>query len=289
MKNSHNVLSVIMPIYNEADTLEMILTHVLARPEVGEVIAVDDGSEDESWIILNRVAELNPRLRPIRQPYNQGKGSALRRAITELRMPFALVQDADLEYDPRDYPLLLEPLLEGRADVVYGVRGFASHTAYSFLFVLGNQAVTMACNTLFDCYISDLETGYKVLRSDLWRRLNMKGARFDIEPDVTARVLRLGYRIHEVPIRYYARSREEGKKLTWKDGVRAIVTLLKIRLSSHARLFGSPALDSYHVRRRDELSQQHPLMWRDSPQPFETARTDASAQATPSPDWPHER
>jgi len=284
MKNSHNVLSVIMPIYNEADTLEMILTHVLARPEVGEVIAVDDGSEDGSWIILTRVAELNPRLRPIRQPYNQGKGSALRRAITELRMPFALVQDADLEYDPRDYPLLLEPLLEGRADVVYGVRGFASHTAYSFLFVLGNQAVTMACNTLFDCYISDLETGYKVLRSDLWRRLNMKGARFDIEPDVTARVLRLGYRIHEVPIRYYARSREEGKKLTWKDGVRAIVTLLKIRLSSHARLFGSPALDGYHVRRRDELSQQHPLMSRDRPQPFEITQTDASGQAPPSPD-----
>ena len=112
----------------------------------------------------------------------------------------------------------------------------------------------------------------------------MKGARFDIEPDVTARVLRLGYCIHEVPIRYYARSREEGKKLTWKDGVRAIVTLLKIRLSSHARLFGSPILDGYHLRRKDELSQLHPLISRDRPQPFEIAQTNVSGQEPPSPD-----
>ncbi len=287
MKNFHGVLSVMMPIYNEANTLETILTHVLARPEVGEVIAVDDGSEDESWEILTRVAKLDPRLRPLRQPYNQGKGSALRRAITELRMPFALVQDADLEYDPRDYPLLLEPLLEGRADVVYGVRGFVGHTAYSFLFVVGNWVVTTACNAFFDCYISDLETGYKALRSDLWRRLNVKGTRFDIEPDITARVLRLGYRIHEVPIHYYARGREEGKKLTWQDGVRAIATLLKVRFSSHARLFGSSALDDYHLRRKEELSQQHPLLRGDLLQPYEPARTNTSRQA-PSPDRPHE-
>ena len=113
MKDFHGVLGVMMPIYNEAKTLETILAHVLARPEVGEVIAVDDGSEDESWEILTRIAKLDPRVRPLRQPYNQGKGSALQRAITELTMPFALVQDADLEYDPRDYPLLLKPLLEG--------------------------------------------------------------------------------------------------------------------------------------------------------------------------------
>src|SRR4051794_6596125 len=169
-KSTRGVLSVMMPIYNEARTLETILAHVLARPEVGEVIAVDDGSEDESWDILTRIAKQEPRLRALQQPYNQGKGAALRRAISELKMPFALVQDADLEYDPRDYPLLLEPLLEGRTDVVYGVRGFYGHTAFSFLFVLGNQAVTTACNVLFDCYISDLETCYKVLRSDLWQR-----------------------------------------------------------------------------------------------------------------------
>ena len=223
------ILSVMMPIYNEERSLEIILGHVLARPEVGEVIAVDDGSRDRSWEILNDVAARDPRVRPFRQEVNGGKGAALRRAIGELRLAFALVQDADLEYDPRDYPVLLEPLLEGRADVVYGVRGFAGQTAYSYWFVMGNKGVTLASNLLFDSYISDMETGYKVLRSDLWRRLNLRGTRFDIEPDITARVLRLGYRIHEVPIRYYARSREEGKKLTWRDGVEAVWILARER------------------------------------------------------------
>src|SRR5438874_180929 len=150
------VLSVMMPVYNEERTLETIVGHVLARPEVGEVIAVDDGSQDRTWQILERLADEDPRVRPLKQPANLGKGVALRRAIAELRKPFALVQDADLEYDPRDYPMLLEPLLEGRADVVYGVRGFAGQTAYSFWFVLGNRAVTLASNILFDAYISDM-------------------------------------------------------------------------------------------------------------------------------------
>src|SRR3989475_8324153 len=224
-----------MPAFNEERTVEIILAHVLDRPEVGEVIVVDDGSTDRTWEILQDVAAHDSRVKPLRQEVNAGKGAALRRAISELRMPFALVQDADLEYDPRDYPALLQPLLEDRADVVYGVRGFAGQTAYSFWFVVGNKLVTLATNMLFDCYISDMETGYKVLRSDLWRRLNLRGTRFDIEPDITARVLRLGYRIHEIPIRYYARSREEGKKLTWRDGVRAIGALLRLRLSSDKR------------------------------------------------------
>src|SRR5262245_65994217 len=231
-------LSVMMPIYNEERTLATILGHVLDRPEVGEVIAVDDGSGDRSWEILTEIAARDPRVRTYRQTENAGKGAALRRAIGELRQPFALVQDADLEYDPRDYPALLGPLLEGRADVVYGVRGFGGQTAYSFWFVMGNRGVTLASNVLFDSYISDMETGYKVLRSDLWKRLNLRGNRFDIEPDITARILRLGYRIHEVPIRYYARSREEGKKLTWRDGLQALRTLMALRLASDRRLFG---------------------------------------------------
>jgi len=260
--NSKGILSVIMPAYNEARTIEVILDHVLERPEVGEVIAVDDGSSDETWDILERIAGSDSRLRIFRQEVNCGKGAALRRAIQELRMPFALVQDADLEYDPRDYSELLEPLVEGRADVVYGVRGFAGQTAFSFWFVIGNRAVTLATNVLFDCYISDMETGYKILRSELWKRLNLQGARFDIEPEITARVLRLGYRIHEVPIHYYARSRDEGKKLTWVDGVRAMGALVKMRLSSDARLFGSSAADDYHRVRRGELSSNHPLITR---------------------------
>ncbi|HET7467795.1 MAG TPA: glycosyltransferase family 2 protein [Candidatus Dormibacteraeota bacterium] len=258
-----DVLSVMMPIYNEEPTLEIILTHVLDRPEVGEVIAVDDGSTDGSWEILSRLSAKDPRLRTFRHQTNQGKGTALRDAVAQLRMPFALVQDADLEYDPRDYSALLEPLQQGRADVVFGVRGFAGQTAFSFWFVLGNMVVTLATNLLFNCYISDMETGYKVLRSDLWRRLNLSGKRFDIEPDITARALRLGYRIHEVPIRYYARGREEGKKLTWVDGIRALGTLLRLRVASHRRLFGVQADSDYHSRRHVELARHHPLVARD--------------------------
>ena len=252
-------LSVMMPIYNEEATLELILRHVLDQPEVGEVIAVDDGSRDGSWGILEAAAAGDRRLRIFKQPQNQGKGAALRRAIGEISKPFAVVQDADLEYDPHDYPTLLEPLQAGRADVVYGVRGFKGQTAYSFWFVMGNRLVTTACNVLFDCYISDLETGYKVLRSDLWKRLNLNGTRFDIEPDITARVLRLGYRIHEVPIVYYARGREEGKKLTWRDGVHALTTLGRLRMASNQRLFGTAERDGYHAERQDELSRAHPL------------------------------
>src|SRR5215467_11565202 len=170
--SSDGVLSVMMPIYNEERTLATILGHVLDRPEVGEVLAVEDGSKDRSWQILTEIAARDSRVRTFRQPQNAGKGAALRRAIRELRHPFALVQDADLEYDPRDYAALLSPLLEGRADAVYGVRGFGGQTAYSFWFVLGNKGVTLASNLLFDCYITDMETGYKVLRSDLWRRLH---------------------------------------------------------------------------------------------------------------------
>ena len=256
----NRVLSVMIPAFNEARTLELILNHVLEQPEVGEVIAVDDGSSDETWTIMTRVAERDPRVRPIRLEQNRGKGAALRRALGEVRMPFAVVQDADLEYDPRDYPTLLQPLVEGRADVVYGVRGFAGQTAFSFWFVLGNKLVTLAANLLFDCYISDLETGYKALRSDLWRRLNMRGDRFDVEPDITARVLRLGYRIHEVPIRYYARSRAEGKKLTWFDGVRAIGHLARLRLVPYAGLFGGASDRPYHQERQRQLALRHPLL-----------------------------
>ncbi|HYW26473.1 MAG TPA: glycosyltransferase family 2 protein [Terriglobales bacterium] len=257
---ARGLLSVMMPIYNEERTLETILRHVLDRPEVGEVVAVDDGSADRSWAILTEIAARDRRVRPLRQPRNEGKGAALRRAIGELRLPFAIVQDADLEYDPRDYPVMLEPLLEGRADVVYGVRGFGGQTAYSYWFVMGNRMVTMASNILFDSYISDMETGYKCLRTALWQRLNLQGTRFDIEPEITARVLRLRYRIHEVPIRYYARGREEGKKLTWIDGFHALRTLMRLRVRSERRLFGMQHDRGYHDDRHAELARSHPLL-----------------------------
>jgi glycosyltransferase involved in cell wall biosynthesis len=252
-------LSVMMPVLNEERTLAIILDHVLARSEVGEVIAIDDGSTDQTWEILAAFAARDSRMHIFRQATNQGKGVALRLAIAHLTLPFALVQDADLEYDPRDYPRLLQPLSEGRTDVVYGVRGFAGHSSFSYWFVIGNKLVTLCTNLLFGCYISDMETGYKVLRSRLWQQLHLSGNRFEIEPDITARILRLGYRIHEVPISYYARSREEGKKLTWRDGIIAIFTLIRLRLSSDRRLFG-PTHSDYHRQRQDELVTQHPLM-----------------------------
>jgi dolichol-phosphate hexosyltransferase len=254
------ILSVMMPIYNEEQTLAVILRHVLSRNEVGEVIAVDDCSTDGSWEILQEIARVDKRVRPFHQEPNQGKGAALRRAIKELSLPYALVQDADLEYDPQDYPILLEPLVEGRSDVVFGARGFAGQTAFSFWFVMGNKLVTLATNLLFDTYISDMETGYKALRSGLWTRLCLDGERFAIEPDITSRVLRLGYRIHEVPISYYARSRAEGKKLTWRDGVHALAALASRRLRSTRGLFGVAADVSYHRSRQEALARRHPLI-----------------------------
>jgi dolichol-phosphate hexosyltransferase len=254
------VLTVMIPAFNEGRTLDIILKHVLERPEVGEVIVVDDGSTDRTWEIASSAARRDPRVRALRQEVNQGKGAAIRRAVSEASKPFALIQDADLEYDPRDYPILLQPLVEGRADAVYGVRGFGGQTAYSFWFVMGNKLVTLVTNLLFDCYIADMETGFKVLRTELWRRLNLRGNRFDIEPDITGRILRLGYRIHEVPIRYYARSREEGKKLTWQDGFRAIGFLVRMRLRSYSELYGTEDDRSYHRERQQELARQHPLI-----------------------------
>ena len=227
MAGTEPVLSVMMPVYNEVSTVEIILRHVLCRPEVRDVIVVDDGSTDGSWEVLSRVAAEDERIKLIRQPRNQGKGAALRVAIEHLTAPFALVQDADLEYDPDDYPALLQPLVAGRADAVNGVRGFGAHTAYSYWFVKGNQWLTTIANVAFNCYVSDLLSGYKVLRSDLWRRLDLRSAGFEVETEIVAKVVRLGYRFHELPITYITRSRAEGKKIRLKDGFSALSALVR--------------------------------------------------------------
>jgi dolichol-phosphate hexosyltransferase len=242
-------LGVIIPAFNEERTLAGVLRRVLVQPCVQQLVVVDDCSTDGTFEVARSFAK-DSRLVLRRHPVNRGKGAAIRTALDAVTAPLVIIQDADMEYDPADYGKLLAPILAGRADVVYGVRGFASHTAYSYWFVLGNRLVTTATNILFNCYIQDMETGFKVMRTDLMRRLRLGGRRFDIEPEITGRVLRLGYRIHEVPIEYYARSRAEGKKLTWRDGVKALVTLLKIRAASQRRLFGEA--DDYH---RDRLAQ----------------------------------
>ncbi len=244
-------LAVMVPAFNEAATIGRVLRRVLLQDCVQQVVVVDDCSSDQTFEVVQ--AFLNdPRVTLLRHPRNRGKGAAVRTALEAVTAPIVVIQDADLEYDPVDYPKLMGPILEGRADVVYGVRGFGGQTAYSYWFVKGNQLVTTATNILFNCYIHDMETGYKAMRTSLMRRLGLSGNRFDIEPEISARVLRLGYRIHEVSIDYYARSRAEGKKLTWRDGVKALFTLARIRLSSHRRLFG--AQDAYHVERLAELA-----------------------------------
>jgi glycosyltransferase involved in cell wall biosynthesis len=256
-------LGVIVPAFNEAATIGHVLRRVLAQPCVQQVIMVDDASTDGTWQEAQTFTR-DRRVVLLRHEANHGKGSALRSGIARLTAPLVITQDADLEYDPGEYSIMIAPILAGRSDVVYGVRGFASHTAYSYWFVVGNRLVTTATNVLFNCYIQDMETGFKAMRSGLAQRLQLAGNRFDIEPEITARVLRLGYRIHEVPISYYARGREAGKKLTWRDGVRALITLLGLRLQSYRRLFGTA--DAYH-----------------------TERLQALAGAPGLPEWPQER
>ncbi len=244
-------LGVIIPAYNEAATIARVLRRVLLQPCVKEVIVVDDCSTDGTTEVARSFTS-DPRVRVRRQPANQGKGAAIRAGLGDVTAPIVIIQDADMEYDPTEYDRIIGPIVEGRADVVYGVRGFLSHTAYSYWFVLGNRLVTTATNVLFNCYIQDMETGFKAMRTDLMRRLQLRSNRFNIEPEITGRLLRLGYRIHEVPITYYARSREEGKKLTWRDGIRALGVLLGLRLQRRRRLFGGD--DEYHAQRLAELA-----------------------------------
>ena len=226
-------LSVLVPVHNEERTLSALLDAVEAQPEVSELVVVDDGSTDATPEIL-AAREWRVPTQVVRHQTNRGKGGALRTALAAATADVALVQDADLEYDPADYPRLLEPFERRGAEVVYGTRSFSSHTAYSFWFVMGNKVVTLWSNLLFNSYLSDLETGYKVMPLSTWRSLDLQANGFDIEPEITAKLLRAGHRIYEVPISYAARTREEGKKLTWQDGVKAVWTLGRIRLGPRA-------------------------------------------------------
>jgi dolichol-phosphate hexosyltransferase len=244
-------LGVIIPAYNEAATLDRVLRRVLVQESVRQVVVVDDCSTDRSLEVAQAFAG-DHRVTVRRHAENRGKGAAIRTGLEAITAPIVIIQDADLEYDPAEYARIVTPIMDGRADVVYGVRGFLSHTAYSYWFVLGNRLVTTATNILFNCYIQDMETGFKAMRTELMRRLRLRSNRFNIEPEITGRLLRLGYRIHEVPITYYARSRQEGKKLTWRDGVNALFALVRLRLTPRRRLFGRE--DEYHSQRLAELA-----------------------------------
>jgi glycosyltransferase involved in cell wall biosynthesis len=221
-------LSVLIPVYNEERTLERLLAAVDERPEVSEIVIVDDGSTDATGEILAG-HEFQHRVQLIRHERNRGKGAAVRTAIAAATGEYAIIQDADLEYDPAELAALLAPIERGRARVVYGSRSFAAHSAYSFWFVVGNKLVTLWTNVLFNCYLSDMETCYKLMPLSVWRSLGLSANGFDIEPEITAKLLRDGHRIYEVPISYAARGRIEGKKLTWRDGLIALWTLSRVR------------------------------------------------------------
>ena len=222
-------LSVLVPVYNEAATLETALGRILAvdYPCDVEVVLVNDGSVDATPKLLDAITD--PRARVVHHPVNRGKGAAIRTASEHATGDYMIICDADLEYAPEEIPELLQPVLRGEARVVYGTRTFGSHTAYSFWYVLGNKAVTMFANVVYDCWISDLETCFKLMPLDLYRELDIRSAGFGMEAEVTGKLLVRDIRPFEVPISYKARSREEGKKLTWKDGVEALWILSRER------------------------------------------------------------
>ncbi|GAA0925849.1 glycosyltransferase family 2 protein [Virgisporangium ochraceum] len=222
-------LSILMPVYNEQARVAEALDRALrvGYPCEIELVVVDDGSGDGTWEIVSAVDD--PRLRAVRHERNRGKGAAIDTAVGHATGDYLVILDADLEYDPADIPKLLRPVLDGDAEVVYGNREFGSHSSFSFWYVMGNRAVTTAANMLFNCYISDLETCFKLMPVERYRSLAVRSRGFGMEAEVTGKLLRRGVRPYEVSISYTARSREEGKKITWRDGVAALWILTRER------------------------------------------------------------
>lgn len=221
-------LSVIIPVFNEAATIREILERVRSAAFDKEIIVVDDGSTDGTREILRGVGV--PGITVLFHERNQGKGAALRTGFAKVAGDVVLVQDADLEYDPAEYPRLLKPILEGQADVVYGSRfGGQTHRVLLFWHYAGNRFLTTLSNMFTNLNLSDMETCYKVIRADLLKRLRLRSNRFGFEPEFTAKVARLDCRIYEVPVSYHGRGYESGKKITWKDGITAIGCIVWFR------------------------------------------------------------
>jgi glycosyltransferase involved in cell wall biosynthesis len=222
------LLSVVMPVFNERETIEEIVRRVLAVPMRIDLIVVDDGSTDgtrEQLLALQ--TELGFRL--LLQERNQGKGAALRRGFQEATGDLVVIQDADLEYSPEEYPELVQLICDGRADVVYGSRFLGRHRVFMFSHYLGNRVVTLVTNVLYNTMLTDMETCYKVMRTEVVRGMDLQSNGFGIEPEMTAKIFKRGYRVYEIPITYDGRGYEQGKKITWRDGVVALWVLLKYR------------------------------------------------------------
>ena len=223
-------LSILMPVYNERHLIGNAVKQALdvSYPCDIELLVVDDGSRDGTAELLTGLED--PRINLQLHARNQGKGAAIKTAAEKATGDYMVILDADLEYDPEDIPRLLEPVLDGRASVVYGSRTFGSHSAYSFWYVMGNKGVTTAANVIYNSYISDLETCFKLMPLELFRDLKIRSAGFGMEAEITGKLLRRRVRPYEVPISYHARTREEGKKITWKDGVEALWILMRERV-----------------------------------------------------------
>jgi len=233
-------LSVLVPVYNEERTLEEVVRRVCAVQMAKEIILVDDGSKDRSREILARLKDQSERVNdPLNQikvffqPENQGKGAAIKTAISHVTGDVVIVQDADLEYDPKDYPSLLEPIQDGSADVVYGTRfaGGGAHRVLFFWHSLGNRTLTLLSNMLTNLNLSDMEVGYKVFRAEVLKGIELKSNRFGFEPEITIKLAKKRCRFYEVPISYHGRTYEEGKKITWKDGIAALYYMIRFRFS----------------------------------------------------------
>jgi glycosyltransferase involved in cell wall biosynthesis len=220
-------LSILIPVYNERATILEIIKRVQAAPFEKEIIAVDDGSTDGTRELLPQLEKDGVIV--LRHDKNQGKGAAIRTALTRATGDIIIIQDADMEYDPRDYVQLVQPIVEGRVKVVYGSRFLGSRMAMFFWHMIANKMLTLMTNVLYDAILSDMETGYKAFRADVIKSIPLRSRRFDFEPEITAKVLKRGNRIYEVPISYYGREYSEGKKIGMRDGFVAIWTLLKYR------------------------------------------------------------
>ncbi|MGH3109876.1 MAG: glycosyltransferase family 2 protein [Gaiellaceae bacterium] len=226
-------LSILMPVYNERSTVERAIEDALTAElpvDRRELVVVDDGSEDGTRELLAE-GTWPDSVKVVFHERNLGKGAAIRTGLIHATGEFSAILDADLEYQASDLAPVVAPLLSGEANVVFGTRAWASHTAYSFWYVVGNKAVTLAANVLYNCFISDVMTCHKAMRTELFRSLPLRERGFAIEPEIAARVLRAGERIYEVPVAYRARTREEGKKLTALDGLRVLRTLARCRVT----------------------------------------------------------